>query len=561
MAAENRGSAFPWLFGFVAPHRGRLAVVLAASLITSALSLVPPSLTRLIIDDGLIGRRLDLVGAYCLALLGISALTGLLAGFNRWHYITLSGRVLMALREAVFAHLQSLSPRYFASRRQGDILARIDGDVAEIQRFAVDVLLAAVNAAIALVGIVALMALLAPDLLPVAFVALPAQMLVQRLARPRMERLTRSLREQSGRLSAFLIEGLAVMKLVQSVGGEARERSRLTELNGDYLDHLRRLELSGAAAAGLPGLLGGGAAAAVFLLGGARVMEGSLSVGTLVAFITYMSRAAGPLATLLGLYLAQRRARISLDRVIEIMGVRPEVVDPPTPIPLPPNAAGEIRFEGVSFAFSSDGPAVLRDFDSIFPAGAKVGLVGTSGSGKSTLADLLHRHYDPDRGRILLDGIDLRSLSLADLRRRIAVVAQDTQLVAASIADNIRFAVPDADDAAVWRAVELAQLSDFASTLPAGLDTMVGERGLNLSGGQRQRLAIARALLQDPLVLILDEATSAVDRETEHAIAATIDRLFAGRTRLVITHHPAALADADAVVELIPPVRWLEPAA
>ncbi len=250
--------------------------------------------------------------------------------------------------------------------------------------------------------------------------------------------------------------------------------------------------------------------------------------------------------------MAQRRARVSLYRVMAIMAEPPAVVDAVPPQPLPATAAGEIRIEGVGFSYGSGEPPVLAGIDAIIPAGAKVGIVGPSGIGKSTLIDLLHRHYDPDGGRILLDGVDLRRLALADLRRRIAVVAQDTVLLPGSLADNIRYAQPQADADAVCRAARLAEVLDFAQSLPLGLDTPVGERGAALSGGQRQRVAIARAILQDPLVLILDEATSAVDREAEQRIAEAIDRLFAGRTRVVISHHADTLADADAVLGLEP---------
>ena len=225
------------------------------------------------------------------------------------------------------------------------------------------------------------------------------------------------------------------------------------------------------------------------------------------------------------------------------------MADPASPQPIPPTARGALRIERVGFGYRP-GTAVLDGIDAVIPAGAKIAITGASGVGKSTLIDLLQRHYDPTGGRILLDGIDLRCLRLAELRRRIAVVAQDAPLMAGTLADNIRYAAPEADDDAVRAAARQAQVAAFADALPLGLDTRIGERGATLSGGQRQRLAIARALLQDPLVLILDEATLSVDRAAERRIAEAIDRLFAGRTRIVVSHHAEAFAGADAVLEL-----------
>lgn len=552
---------FIWLFGFVRPRAPRLGLVLLLSLAATGLGLAQPWLTKLVIDDGLLAGRMDLLAWFCGLLLALALLGAAVGALNRWHYLTLSGQILFALRESLFRHLQRLSPVFYARRAGGDLLARIDGDVAEIQRFAVDTVLAAVNAVLALCGALLLMLLLSPWLTLVAAVALPLQFLAVRLLRPRIERLARRVRERSGAVTAFLVERLALVKLAQAMGTGDRETARLTTLHQSYLGDLRRLELAGFAGASIPGLLNGLSAAAVFLAGGAMVIDGRLTIGTLIAFIAYLGRAAGPVNTLLGLYIAQRRARVSLERVMELLREPPAVRDPERPLALPPGGRGNIRIEAVSFGFSEARP-LLEGAEAIIPAGVKLGLAGASGIGKSTLVDLLQRHYDPQAGRILLDGIDLRHLRLAELRRRIAVVAQDTLLVPGTIADNIRYAAPLASDAEVARAAEQAGLTAGE----AALEQRVGERGGGLSGGERQRLAIARALLQNPLVLILDEATAAVDRAAERRIAATVDRLFAGRTRIVVSHHPDALADADAVLELeagrlVPRRGRLEPAA
>lgn len=533
------------LFHLLRPHLGSVVLVLCASAAASALALAQPWLAKQLIDEGLIARQMPVIALTCGLILGAAVLGLGVGAFNRWHYLTLSAKVLFALRERVFGHLQRLPPTYFARQTTGDILSRIDGDVAEVQRFVVDTVLATVNAVLVLAGTLAMMAALAPQLLAPAFVLLPLQILVARRLRPRMERLVRRLRERNGEMSGFLVHSLQSMKLTQAMGGQVREAARFQALNHRYLDDLRRAELFSAVAGGIPGLLNGLAAAAVFLAGGVLVMEDAMTVGALMAFTLYLGRAVGPVNTLLGLILAQRRARVSLDRVMEILNEPVAVENPPVPLPLPATAAGAIRFESVTFSYNGGGP-VFSGLDAVIPAGIKVGLVGVSGIGKSTLIDLLHRHYDPDHGRILLDGMDLRHLDLAELRRRIAVVTQDSPVVAGTIADNIRLAAPDADDQAVARVAGLAEIGHL------GLDTVVGERGATLSGGERQRLAIARALLLDPLVLVLDEAVSAVDLDSGRRIARTIDSLFRHRTRIVISHHPDALAGAERILELSP---------
>jgi len=504
-------AARTWLFDFVKPHLQRLALVFLLSLLASALALVQPYITKLLIDDGLIAGDFRTVAILC-AIMLIAALLGAgLSAVNRWHYVTASSRILFALRESVYRHLQTLSPAFFAKVRTGDLMARLDGDLAEVQRFAVDSALALLNGVIVLVGAIALMISLSWELSLIAFALLPLQLLLLKALRPRIEAMTRDLRGQASSLSSFLFERLSAVKFIQSIAGEAREAKRLAGLQDDYFHGLRRLQMVNLAASTAPSLLTLVGTIFVFLAGGAMVIEGGLTLGTLIAFTAYLARATGPVHTLLGLWVALKRAQVSLERVCAITAERPAVETPEVPKPLPASRAGTIELKAVTFGYPDQERPVFEGASASLPAGAKIAIAGVSGAGKSTLIDLLQRHFDPQGGHIALNGVDLRDLSLAELRRGVAVVAQDCVLLPGTIADNIRYAVPEANDAALREAAIQAGAHDFIMAQPEGYASQVGSRGLKLSGGERQRIAIARALLQDPLVLILDEATSGVD--------------------------------------------------
>lgn len=541
-------TALNWLYSFVRPHRLAIAGLLGLSVCASLLVLVQPWLTKLLIDDGLLGRNFPVL----VLIAGLMIIAGLLgtalSGINRYLHTRLSGRILFALRDDLYRHLQTLSPSFYGQRRIGDLMSRLDGDVAEIQRFAVDSLFSAVSSVIGLVFSIAMLLTLSWKLSLLALVLIPLDVLWLRWMRRKVERDVRQLRERSADMSSFMVETLPVMKFIQSAGQQQREARRLETLGQGYMSQLLRLQITEFFTQAVPGTLTSLSRACAFLIGGYWVVQGTWQLGALIAFSTYLGMAVGPVQSLLGLYVAIQRMTVSLGRVMELRGEEPTVLTPATPQPIP--SSGELRFDNVHFSHPGR-PSTLSGIDARIPYGLKVALSGGSGVGKTTLIDLLQRHHDPQSGRVLLGEVDLRELDLFQLRRRIAIVSQDIVLFRGSLADNLAYAVPDASREAIAEVARLAQLDSLIATLPEGLDSPLGERGQQLSGGQKQRIAIARALLQDPLILVLDEATSAVDEATEREVIEAIDRLFAGRTRILISHRPSTLADADLRFELL----------
>ncbi|WP_236191852.1 ABC transporter ATP-binding protein [Pseudomonas paraglycinae] len=541
-------AALRWLYGFVRPQRLAIAGLLGLSVCASLLVLVQPWLIKLLIDDGLLARNFPMLVLIAVLMIIAGLLGTALSGINRYLHTRLSGRILFALRDDLYRHLQKLSPSFYGQRRIGDLMSRLDGDVAEIQRFAVDSLFSAVSSVIGLVVAIVMLLTLSWKLSLLALVLIPLDVLWLRWMRRKVERDVRQLRERSADMSSFMVETLPVMKFIQSAGQQQREARRLESLGQGYMNQLLRLQVTEFFTQAVPGTLTSLSRACAFLIGGYWVVQGTWQLGALIAFSTYLGMAVGPVQSLLGLYVAIQRMTVSLGRVMELRGEEPTVFSPAAPKPFP--TSGELRFDAVHFSHPGR-PSTLSGIEATIPYGLKVALSGGSGVGKSTLIDLLQRHHDPQAGRVLLGEVDLRELELFELRRRIAVVSQDIVLFRGSLADNLAYAVPDASREAIAEVARLAQLDSLIASLPEGLDSPLGERGQQLSGGQKQRIAIARALLQDPLILVLDEATSAVDETTEREVIEAIDRLFAGRTRILISHRPSTLADADLRFELL----------
>jgi ATP-binding cassette subfamily B protein len=531
---------------FVVPYWRRLALVLAISLASTALSLYLPLLSRDLVDGALIERDASslvrVVVVFVAATLGgfvLNVISGL-------RYTRVSADILFDMRLAMFRHLQRLSPRFYARTRLGDIMSRINNDIGEIQQVAAEATLAWVGNVLFLVGAVVALLWLDARLFVISMIAMPLSLGALVWYRRRLEGRIAELRDRSADIGSFLIESIQAMRLVVATNAHGREAARFQQRNDAFVNSLMAMQRMTYLAGGLPGLLLSGGMAAVFLYGGHRVIDGTMSAGTFVAFMAYQMRLLAPVQSLMGLYTSIASARVSLARVCEILDTAPEVVERPDAVRLDA-ARGAIMFDAVSFSHDRGTRTIDRLSFRAAP-GEVVAIVGPSGGGKSTVADLLVRFVDPEEGAIRIDGHDLRDVRIDDLRRHVVVVDQTPVILHASIADNLRYGRPDASADDLARVIRTVGLDEFVSRLPDGYDTVVGERGAALSAGERQRLAIARALLADPAVLVLDEPTAALDPATEHDVVAGYEAAMRGRTTILITHRPEPARRADRIV-------------
>ncbi|HVT40948.1 MAG TPA: ABC transporter ATP-binding protein [Gemmatimonadaceae bacterium] len=533
---------------YVAPYWRPLLLVLGLSLLGTVLSLYLPLLSRSLIDVALLGRDPDALLRIVAAFFGLTLASFALNVVSGLQYTRVSANILFDMRLALFRHLQRLSPRFYARTPLGQIASRINSDIGEIQRVAAEIALAWVGNVVFLVGTVAILLSLDPVLFAVSIALLPLSLWALVKFRSRLERAVADMRDRSAGIGSFLIETLLGMKLVVSLNAQEREIGRFRQHNDAFVESLMRMRRLTYLSGGIPGLLLSLGSAAVFLVGGYRVINGAITMGTLVAFVAYQMRLLGPIQGMMGLYSSLATARVSLRRVHEILDTPPEVVESAAAVALD-MAVGAVEFDDVTFAFDRGAPVLDRVRISV-RAGERVALVGRSGEGKSTIADLLVRQLDPDSGRITLDGHDVKSLRLADLRRHMVVVDQEPFVFNATIGENIRYARPDAPDADVLEAARAAGLGDLLARMPDGITTSVGERGRALSAGERQRLAIARAFLANPAVLVLDEATGALDPATEAQVVSGYEAVMRGRTTIVITHRLELARRAERIVVL-----------
>jgi ATP-binding cassette subfamily B protein len=532
----------------ILPYWRRLALVMGLSLASTAVSLYLPLLSRDVFDGALLardaGRLVRLVGLFAL----ISIASFVLNVVSGLRYTRVSADILFDMRLVMYRHLHQLSPRFYARTRLGDIMSRINNDIGEIQRIAAETALAWFGNVLFLVGTIGMLIWLDARLFLISAATAPFGIWALARYRGRLEGHVTVLRQRSAEIGSFLIETLQGVRLVVTSNAQEREVQRFRDRNRAFVEALMSMQLLTYLSGGLPGLILAAGTGAVFLYGGLEVVRGTLTLGTFVAYMTCQMRFAPPLQALMGLYANLATARVSLRRVSEILDVPIEIEQPAAAVRLPA-VRGDIAFENVSLSFDRGTP-VLDQLSFTVGAGEVLAIVGASGSGKSTIADLLLRLLDPDSGVVLLDGHDLRRVDLTDLRRHVALVDQQPVILHASIAENIRYARPDASDTEVKTAAREAALETFIDGLPEKYETIVGERGMALSVGERQRLATARAFLADPAVLVLDEPSASLDPLSERRIVEGYENVMRGRTTIVITHRLDLARKADRILML-----------
>jgi ATP-binding cassette subfamily B protein len=525
-----------------------LLLVLLLGLFSTAVSLVQPYISRLLIDDALLRRNLNALTYIAIAMVAVTIIGFALNIASSYCYVRLSAASLFDMRLAVYRHLQRLSPRYFAHKKLGDIVSRINNDIGEVQRICSDTLLSILSNVLFLVGSIGMMAWLNWRLMLASVALLPVGILALRHYQGQLRSQTADLRQRSSDLGSFLIENLLGMRLIVASATENLEAERFRTFNSRFIQSLLSMQVLSFLASAMPSTVLTLSTAVVFLFGGRLVISHQLTIGGLVAFMAYHLKLLAPVQNLLGIYTNLLTGAVALGRVFEVMDVPPEVEEAAEPLPLP-YVTSAIAFQNVGFYYAPGVP-VLRDISFTVEAGQMCAIVGASGAGKSTLADLLLRFYNVDSGLIAIDGMDLRNLRLDDLRRQVAMVEQTPYFFHASIRENIAYGRPEATLDEIRGCAAAAAIDSFIQSLPQGYDTTIGERGMTLSVGERQRIAMARALLRDPSVLILDEPTSALDPTSEAAVTGEWMNVLRGRTSILITHRMSLVELADMVVVL-----------
>ncbi len=547
----GRGRKLRGLIELLAPYRWRVGAMLFALLVATATALAPAPLAKLAIDDGI--RRHD-TGALDLVVAGflLSAVLYAIASYAQTYLVGWVGqRALQDLRVRLFAHLQSLSIGFYSRNRAGVIISRLTNDVEALDQLVEDGLATLFQSGLTLIGVVVILFVLDSHLALLTFLALPiiaAGGLAFRIASADAYRLTR---EKIAWITGYLQESLSGIRVVRAFGQEPRHIKRFGKLNDDNRDANMRTVYLNAAYFPAVELLSSLVTVQILVIGGIEAINGHTSTGVVFAFIAALNNFFDPIQQLSQLYTTYQSGMAALDKIFELLDEQPELSDSPGALTMP-QIRGELRFDEVSFRYGIDdnGAWALRDIDLVIPAGQTVALVGSTGAGKSTFAKLVSRFYDPTLGSVLVDGHDLRSVEARSLRSQMGIVPQEGFLFSGSVRENIAFGRPGATDSEIVSAAAAVGADGFIEALEHGYDTQVGERGVQLSAGQRQLLAFARALVADPRILVLDEATSNVDVHTESLIEQGLRRLVAGRTAIVIAHRLSTIQHSGRIIVL-----------
>ncbi|MFI9503037.1 ABC transporter ATP-binding protein [Nocardia sp. NPDC052566] len=535
------------------PYRARLAVVAALVGLSSVVALASPFMLRAILDDALPHGRTGLLTLLAAGMVAVAALTSVFGVLQTYMSTAVGQEVMHDLRSAVYAQLQRMPLAFFTATRTGEVQSRIANDIGGMQSTVTSTATSLVSNFTTVVAAVIAMIALDWRLTAVSLVMLPFFVWISRRVGDERRRITGQRQQQLAGMSAIVEESLSVSGILlgRTMGRSPALVDDFTKESRGLVDLEIRSSMAGRWRQSTIQIVMSAMPAVIYWAAGLTVAAGRpmVSIGTLVAFTTLQTTLLRPMVSLLYTGVEVQSSLALFGRIFEYLDLTPDIEEPKRPVPMA-RAEGEVRFEHVGFSYGADSREVLDDIDITVPAGTSLAVVGETGSGKTTLGYLMARLYDVTAGRVAIDGIDVRDLSFADLARAVGVVSQETYLLHASVADNLRFAKPDATDEELHAAARAAQIHEHIASLPDGYDTLVGERGYRFSGGEKQRLAVARAVLRNPPILVLDEATSALDTRTEQEVQAAIDALSAGRTTITIAHRLSTIRDADQILVL-----------
>jgi ABC-type multidrug transport system fused ATPase/permease subunit len=551
---DQRGRKVKWLIGQLRPYRGKVALMFVGLALATAAGLAPPYLAGRAIDSGILTgdvAALDLiVAAFVLVAVIYAAATYLQTYMVGW----VGTRVLQDLRQRVFTHLQSMSIGFFTRRSPGVLISRMTNDIEALNQLVTSGVVTIFSSTLTLLGVVVILLVLDVQLALVVFLTFPLLLIASVIFRIVSHGAYRATRERIAAITAYLQESLSGVRVVRSFGQEPRHLDEMTELNeANRAVNMKTVYLNASYFPAVE-LLAALATAVILVYGGTLAIDGAIQVGVIVAFVGYLTTFFEPIQQLSQLYTTYQQGMAALDKIFDLLDTEPDMVDAPDAID-PGTLRGEIELDGVWFSYKEEAEPgedvwALRDVDLHVPPGQTLALVGATGAGKSTFAKLVARFYDPQKGRVLVDGHDLRGVQQRALRGQLGIVPQEGFLFSGSVRENVAFGRPRASLEEIEAAIDTVGASEFVTALPEGIETEVGERGVQLSAGQRQLVAFARALLAEPRILILDEATSNVDVRTEKTIEKGLERLLRGRTAIVIAHRLSTIRRAGKIVVL-----------
>lgn len=541
------GKLLARMLTYLSPFKRQVTILSFFVFVNLVVGLLEPFLIKVAVDSGIVKSDMGVITRIGMLLLG-SYVINSLCGILRTRLINRTAQgMLYNLRKEVFEHMQSLSFRFFDGRPAGKIMSRVTNDVQSIAEMVNGGLVTIISEILSIVGILIIIYMMNWKLALMASSVLPFLIVMVTKLKPSIESRWTRVKKTTAAINANLNETLLGMRVIQAFAQQDVNYNKFRKVNeANYESNLRalRLELLIWPLVEVTGMVG---TSLVIWYGALLATRGEVSVGFIIAFINYVWRFWGPVSAISKVYSQVLAAMASAERIFQILDTEPEVKEAPDAVSLP-SMSGDIVFEGVSFGYNPQERMVLHDVSFHVKPGQVVALVGPTGAGKSSIINLLMRFYDPTNGRVLIDGVDLRQVSLASLRNQVGLVLQDSYLFSGSIAENIRFGKPDASDGEIAEVSREVQVTEFSQRFKEGLDVEIEERGSKLSSGQRQLVSFARALIANPRILVLDEATASVDTHTERIIQDALSRLLAGRTAVVIAHRLSTIEHADVIL-------------